>query len=261
VVVIGANRPCFDELLDRWFPGVSEVKYYEAVKPLLAIVHNNTMRAVKAYLVKWSITNADGSTSTEYLPVVSEPAPGEAQLTGARTVLGQGASGFATELVSPYFHWPQRRFQGPLQVMAVMNTFQAATLNPLASNIQGATSIQTTLDGAIFEDGVFVGPDTSQLYEKFQAAQQAEVDEAGWMLNQLSAGLADQQLRDGLSEHIYQGRNSTGTDPTSLNGAARGEEASRLLSVFEHGGQTPLQAVATTLANAKRMTLQRQGGK
>jgi hypothetical protein len=260
VVVIGPNSPSFDELLERWFPGASGVDHFEEVKPLLAIVHNNTMRVVKAYVVKWVITNADRSTDTEYLPVVSEPAPGEAQLTGERTVLGHGGSGYETELVSPYFHWPQRGFPGLIQGNAVMISFQAASLKPLASNIQSATRIQTTLDGAIFGDGVFVGPGTSGLYERFQASQQAEVDEAGWMLDQLSAGLTDQQLRDSLSEHIYRGRNSTGTDPSSLYGAARGEQASRLLSVFGQGGQTALQAVATRLANAKRLTLQRQNG-
>jgi hypothetical protein len=236
------------------------VNYYATVKPLLAMVHNNTLRVVKAYVVKWTITNADGSTATEYLPVLSEPGPGQARLTGERTVLGHGGSGFETALVSPYFNWPQRGFAGLVQGNAVMISFQAARLKPLASNIQSATRVQTTLDGVIFGDGVFVGPDTSGLYERFQASQQAEVDEAGWLLNQLSAGLTDQQLRDSLSGHIYQGRNSTGTDPASLYAAAQGEEASRLLSIFEQGGQTALQAIATRLANAKRLTLRKDAG-
>ena len=260
VVVIGPDSRNFEGTLENDFPGVTDVNYFEAIRPLLAIVKNHTLRVVKAYAVKWAITNADGSTTTEYLSVVSQPAPGEAQLTGDRTVLGHVGSGYETELVSPYFNWPQSRFPGLVQVNAVIASFQAASRKSLASNIQSATGIQTTLDGAIFGDGVFVGPDTSGLYERFQASQQAEVDEAGWVLNQLGAGLTDQQLRDSLSEHIYQGRNSTGTDPTSLYGAARGEEASRLLSVIEHGGQSALQAVATRLANAKPLALRKQAG-
>lgn len=260
VVVTGPNSRNFDDVVERWFPGVTGVSNYATVKPLLAIVHNNTMRVVKAYVVKWTITSADGSAATEYLPVVSEPGPGEAQLSGAKTVLGHGGTGFETMLVSPYFRWPQRGFPGLIQGNAVMISFQAASLKALASNIQSATRVQTTLDGVIFGDGVFVGPDTSELCERFQASQQGEVDEAGWALNQLSAGPTDQQLMDSLSEQIYQGRNSTGTDPASLHAAARGEEASSLLSVLEQGGQTALQAIATGVANAKRLALQRQAG-
>ena len=257
VAVIGPNSPIFEGLLEKDFPGVSQVDYYQQIEPLLAVVHNNTRRVVKAYVVKWVITNADGSTATEYLPVMSEPAPGQAQLSGQRAVLEPGGSGFETELVSPYFHWPQRMFQGLLQVNAVRTNFQAASRELLASNIQSATRIQTTLDGAIFDDGVFVGPDTSGLYERFQARQQAQVDEAAWMLNQFSASPTDQQLKDALSEHIYQGRNSTGTDPASLYTAARGEEASWLLSLLEDDGQAALRHVAANLATAHRLTLRR----
>jgi hypothetical protein len=258
VAVIGPNRPIFDDLLERWFPGASGVNYYETVKPLLAIVHNNTRNVVKAYVVKWTITNADGSTATEYLPVMSEPGPGEAQLTGERTVLGPGGSALETELVSPYFRLPRNRFAGLLEINAVLIHFQAASLKPLASNSRSATSIQTTLDGAIFDDGVFVGPNTFKLYERFQASQQAEVDEAGWMLNQLSAGLTDQQLRDSLSQHIYQGRTSSSTNTAGFYGAARGEEASRLLSAFDQGGHTALRHEASALAGARPLALTKQ---
>jgi hypothetical protein len=260
VVVVGPNSPYFDELLERWFPGASGVNYFERVKPLLAIVRNNTMRVVKAYVVKWTITNADGSTTTEYQSVVSEPGPGDAQLTGERTVLGHGGSGLETEIVSPYFHWPQNGFPGLIQGNGAIISFQSASLRPLSSNIQSATRIRTILDGAIFGDGVFVGPDTSGLYERFQARQQAEADEAEWVLNQLSAGVTDQELRDSLSEHIHQGRNSTGTDPAGLSTAARGEGANRFLSVLEERGQKGLREFANRLASARKLTLQRQGG-
>ncbi|MGH9326890.1 MAG: hypothetical protein ACRD2B_09440, partial [Terriglobia bacterium] len=42
VVVIGSNRPAFDSLLESDFPGASQAEYFQAIKPLLAIIHNNT---------------------------------------------------------------------------------------------------------------------------------------------------------------------------------------------------------------------------
>ncbi|MGH9352774.1 MAG: hypothetical protein ACRD2G_11540 [Terriglobia bacterium] len=257
VVVIGPNSPLFDSVLEKDFPGVDQVNYFQQIKPLLAIIHNNTRRVVKAYVVKWTITNSDGSTSTAMLPVMWEPPPGDPALAGTVTVLGPAGTGLGTQLVSPYFHWTRGRFPQLLKGNSVFIRFQCASLRPLAATAQNATSVRVTLDGAVFGDGVFVGPDTTMLYERFQAEQQARIDESGWMQNQLESGETDQQLRDSLSNQIYAGRNSTGTDTASLYTAARGEAASRLLSVLNFGGRAALKQISLQLMNAKRITVQR----
>ncbi len=235
IIVIGANRPIFQTLLEADFPGVSGVTHFQAVEPLLAIVHNNTLRVVKAYVVKWVITNANSSSKTVYLTVVDGP-EGDGALTGQTTVLGHTGAGRETQLVSPFFNWPKQDFPSLIKINAVMIDLQTASENPLISSVQGA-SIQASLDGAIFGDGVCVGPDTSKLFERFGAEQKAEVDEANWVLGQLHDSLTDQQLKDALSQQIYNGRNTTGNDNTSLYTTALGEEASRALDVLDEGGQ------------------------
>lgn len=130
VVVIGPNSPMFDTLLERWFPGVTDVNYFQQIRPLLAIVHNNTLRAIKAYVVKWTITNADGSTNTTLLPVMQEPLDAW-ELTGTRTVLGPAGAGRGTELVSPYFGWTRKAFGELKPARFVSIPFSSAAREPL----------------------------------------------------------------------------------------------------------------------------------
>lgn len=257
VVVIGPNSPLFDSLLQKDFPGVDQVNYFQQIKPLLAIIHNNTLRVIKAYVVKWTITNSDGTTSTAILPVMWEPPPGDPVLAGTVAVLGPAGTGLGTQLVSPYFHWPKEAFPSLLRGNAVMIHFQAANTRPLISGVQTASSTRVSLDGAIFGDGVFIGPDASHLYERFQALQRARLDEAAWMQSELNAGVTDEQIRNALSSQIYAGRNSTATDPASLYAAALGETASKFLTVFERSGQGALKRVSVQLSNAKAMTLRK----
>lgn len=256
VVVIGHNSPLFDSLLQKDFLGVTEVNYFQQIEPLLAIIHNNTRRVVKAYVVKWTITNTDGTTSTKYLTVIQAPLA-QWTLTGQRTVLGPAGTGLGTQLTSPFFHWSRKSFPSLLKVNAVMISFQVANRKPLVSSIQGATSIQATLDGAIFGDGVFIGPDTSKLFERFQAAQKAESDEGAWMLNLLKSGPSTDEIKTQLSQQVYDGFGSAGMDPLSLYKAARGRMAQRFLRVLARGGQPRLQNLAQRLVAAKLLALRK----
>lgn len=254
VGVIGPNARSFEGSLESNFPSLSDVNHFQQVKPLLAIVQNNTKRVVKAYVIKWTIINSDGSNSAAYLTVVQEPLD-QWTLTGQRTVLGPTG----TNLVSPFFHWNKGEFPVLLHDGAVEGTISAVTSQePLVVKAKGAVSIKTVLDGAVFGDGVFVGPDTSKLYERFQAEQKAEVQEGKWMLDKLNSDATEQQIRGSLSEHIYEGRNAAaGITAASLYAASRGEEATRLLSVLEQGGLGRLRMVATRLAGATPLVLRK----
>lgn len=257
VVVIGPNSPMFDTLLERWFPGVTGVNNFKEVKPLLAIVHNNSKRPVVAYVVKSTITGADGTASTAWLHVMGNPAPDEARLPGTEAVLGPAGTGLGTQLVSPWFHWPRSAFPSLLKVNAVMISFQVANTEAMVSSVQRATQIQTTLDGATFGDGVFIGPDTSKLYERLQAAQEAEGDEGAWMLNLLRSGPSIGEIEAQLGQQRYDGFGSAGVDPEDLYQAARGRAAQRLLRALKRGGQGRLQNLAHRLATAKRPVLEK----
>ncbi|MGH9400692.1 MAG: hypothetical protein ACRD2P_01125, partial [Terriglobia bacterium] len=121
VVVIGPNSPLFETVLAKDFPGVSQVNCFQAVEPLLAILHNNTRRIIKGYMVKWTVTNADGSKDTASLVGLNEP-DSLWKLTGQRTVMGLAGTGLGTLLVSPFFRWSKKRFPVLLSSNAVVGT-------------------------------------------------------------------------------------------------------------------------------------------
>lgn len=98
------------------------------------------------------------------------------------------------------------------------------------------------------------------MFERFEAAQKAEVGEGAWLLSQINSGSTDQEIRDGLSQHIYAGRNDTATDQVSLYGASRGEEAGRLLGALNQLSPAGLAEVARRLAEDRPLTLTRQVG-
>jgi hypothetical protein len=256
VQLVGPNDSGFETALDTDFPGLSGVNYFQAAKPLLVILHNPSPSAVRAYVVTWTVTNEAGDVSTANLPIIGEPETANYALTGQNIVLGAGA----TELVSPFFHWTKRQFPGLMKINAVYILLQSASMRPLAASVQNAATVHVALDGDVFDDGVFIGPDASKLFERFQGEQQAEVDEGTWAVDQLSSSTTTEEIQQGLSQQIYEGRNATGTDSASLYTAARGREASRLLGVLDHSGRTALQIVATRLSRAKPMTLSRQAG-
>lgn len=260
VVVIGSNNPLFDSLLQKDFPGVDQVNYFQQIKPLLAIIHNNTLREIKAYVVKWTITNSDGTTSTAMLPVMWEPPPDEPALTGTVTVLGPAGTGLGTQLVSPFFNWPKKGFSEILPGGVKAAFTVDARFEPLVSAAGSASSVHAILDAVIFGDGVCVGPDTSKLFERFQAEQQAQIDEAAWMLSFLQNSPSMDDIKDQLSTQIYAGRNSTSTDPTGFYKAARGRAAEAFLADIETLGTQYVRKISALLAKAKPMALQRLTG-
>jgi hypothetical protein len=259
IAVIGSGSPLFQTLLDKDFPGATGVQSFQSVRPLLAIVHNNTLRIVDAYAVEWVVDEADGSMDTIYLTAVNGPLD-DWMLTGQTAVIGPAG----TRLVSPFFHWSRKRFPVLLSGGAVVATFGAlaqqvpVVQQPLTFEALAARSIQVKLDGAIFGDGVCVGPDTSELFERFKAEQKAQVDEASWVLSELKTSPTNQQLRDALSEQIYKGRNATATDAASFYIAARGRAAEGLLAEVIQRGEQHAQAVAVRLSQATPMALRKK---
>jgi hypothetical protein len=264
VAIVAPNDAQFDSTLDSLFPGVSELPEFRAVRPLVVIVKNDSAFPVNAFGVRWIVDTPNGTTSDIEMPVVQggggRPEANGSALTGEHAVLRPRES----ELVSPYFHFDAGYLEGFLNASRLSGVgaggiFRAAAGEPLLAEIKGGASVQTSLDGVLFADGVFAGPDASKLCERVQSEQQAGVDEGKWILSILGTGLTDQQIKDKLSEQIYAGASVAGMDPASLYRAALGRQAKMYLGVLD-GGQSGLQRTASLMASATPMSIQKQGG-
>lgn len=249
----------FGDALDRSFPDFRTVEGFETIKPVLAIVRNDSSRPITAYIVRWNIQYADGSKGSIDRPVIGRVLDDQG-LPGTATVLRPGEA----ELVSPYFRWGSREYARLLAVHAILITMQAVTRKTgtgspknAYSLLQNYTQVQAGLDGILFGDGDCMGPDTLRLCERVDAAQATRINEGVWILNQVANGVSAHQLKEKLSEQIYEGRRAEGDDAASLYLAARGRAASWMLSRLESRGIRYVQRKAALYARAARMTVRK----
>jgi len=247
-VLLGPEDPGFDSSLDTAFPGLRTVNGFEALRPLIAILRCDPTHDVSAYIVEWSISNADGSTKRVSQFLMSESLTGRGILTGQAVVLRANE----TELVSPFFNLSSSDFSRFASQPMLDIFISAIQRKKLMASIQGAQKVETSLDGVVYSDGLFVGPNTSQLFERLRAEQLAQRDEGRSILQLLSGNASDLQVLSTLSVDAQKGFASTGTDSFSFYRAARGRTAQRLLTVLTgNDGKTGLQNTVQRLAAAR----------
>jgi hypothetical protein len=75
-------------------------------------------------------------------------------------------------------------------------TFLAATMNELNSQLTQAVSITASIDCAVFEDGTAVGLDSAGLVEQLQAQVQAKKDLLQMVHHQYFTGLSPRTILD-----------------------------------------------------------------
>jgi hypothetical protein len=254
--IIPASDPAFDASLDANFPGIRKSRGFDDMRPLLAIVQNTSLHSINALVIQWSISFSDGSRETAEHDAMSEPDQfGRNLLSGAAPVLRSGE----IRLVSPSFS-----LDVPWYKQLVAHNVGTGYLlgyrifSKLASKIHSAQEISVSVDGIVYDDGVFVGADNSKLFERYQYEQQGQREEGASMLRQLNADVADDQILQTLNQDIQKGAIATGSDDKSLFIAGKGREAQRLLGIFQNNGRTALRMAAVKLSGSKVAGLSRQ---
>jgi hypothetical protein len=245
----------FAATLDSEFPGLKDVADFPPVAPLVVILHNESRHGLLAYSIQWTVTHTDGSVSTEFHEVIQEP-DDKWTLSGQRVILLPGD----TQLVSPSFHWSASQFRTLLRLQAVSLSLDAGLPRHLGDDFGNASKIHAALDGVVFDDGVFIGPDTGRLYERFQAEQRGELEEGAWLEQQFAIGKDTLEITPWLKAQIKKAEALTGSEKTALYNAARGREASRFLGILEDSGEAALEAEAKRVAGSKPIALRRQPG-
>jgi hypothetical protein len=260
VTFIASSDALFDSTLDQDFPAVSGTTDYQKVRPLLAILKNDGTVAVNVFVVKWVITNPDGTATNHFLPILGTM-PARQPLAGEDTALRPRSIQLVTPRNNTSSVEVRRLTQGPSSLSPLGITFQDLALHEITTTAQPPATVQISLDGVLFADGMLAGPDTWDLFDKLQSEQRAAIDEAAKVLSLLHTDppLTPQGRLDQLSEQTYAGYNATGSDPASLYIAALGRHAKMYLALAKWPGQAQaeLARMAEQLANANAMTIQR----
>ncbi len=188
VIIKPSDRP-FEAKLARHLQGENRLAV-DLFRPYSVVIENRTNQTVVAYLVQWCFTKADGtnqcyrkaySSPGALMDGQSAPEPDE-----ARTGKIRPNSDLLLSIIS-------LDGGGPLRVPTNRNEAEQVgkgavldkneRLRRFSSALGEYTDVTVSIDGAFFDDGVFVGDNTSGFFEQMQALVAAKRD----LLNEVSA--------------------------------------------------------------------------
>ena len=169
----------FDELASKHFKNRSP----ESLKPLSVFVKNSGSRLILAYALTWELQDKDGKRITSKTVgysalgvLMGDENPSNLKHT---TAIEPGT-------VRCFNVDEQIEQDAPETVSGQNTTFSPqsseakgqsnAILAKLTSKLSQAASVSVTLDGVIFDDGTFVGPNESSFIQQMQALVNAKVD-------------------------------------------------------------------------------------
>lgn len=178
----------FDNTLNTYFPGLSlENGYKEAIKPFLVIVKNDTALPAAAYALQWTQYYADGSVRSLPATFVNRHLM---QSVATTYIMPQGI-----RLISPLFNVTPKDYQW---YQSFGEMFPASHFPPL----NGATSVDVSLDGVVYNDGTFIGPDKRHILQRHVMARFAERDEVLGALSLINSSKAPQFIVAGQLQQI-----------------------------------------------------------
>jgi hypothetical protein len=210
--LIGPSDPSFDERLRKELKGEAN-EVVETLKPFSVFLENRGPKAVVAYLIQWCFTKPDGSNQYYRKGVVNPQAlmDGENLSPELRQQSGwvEPDSARFLSLLAPDGGGMLRAEVSPKEVEEFRQGKkfdQTWLLERFGAQAAKFTEITVSIDGAFFEDGTFVGPDTTRFFDQTQAVINAKRD----FLKELAEGLSNSaRNRDQLYERIRE----TATQP------------------------------------------------
>ncbi len=172
----------FDSVVTQNYPGLLQtLASYRTVRPFLVLLINQTGHSATAYSIEFNIQTPGAPQGFQF------PSPPQGQQM--RRIFMQGESGTKVDavafgpgevrLVSPNFDVSPADYQETDGRFSVVLSQGARPPLPLSNpNAQ----VSSAVDSAIYDDGVYTGPDHSFLGKKYQAVTDAARDEGAAIL-------------------------------------------------------------------------------
>lgn len=170
--LIGPADSSYNDLVSAIFSGEQPV-VVQSLSPYSVVLKNTSGRAVVACQIKWEFMDFNGEVRTE--------------VTGFTTLwklMNQGASGVGGEIIQPHSTWflpPTNVAIGPTSNLSErLNTTAKQTLSTyydqLIAALEQSTNITVSIDGVFFDDGTFVGQDSTRFFDYVLALRDARLD-------------------------------------------------------------------------------------
>ena len=215
LTIINPSDPSFDARLANAVAGEpSEV--VNDFKPYSIFLENKSRQTVVAYMIQWCFTKGDG-TNDCYRKAFSSPRalmegeylPAEYEARSGRI---KPNSSILFSLISPDGSGPFRLSisrEEAEKIKQGAKPDKSELLHRFSSELAKYTDVTVSIDGAFFEDGTFVGDDTSGFFVQIEAQINAKRD----LLNELAVNTADpHKSKDEVFSHLRTFAEQPATD-------------------------------------------------
>ncbi len=169
LTLIKPSDPLFEGMIDTYYPGISqEPGYQTSIKPFLVLVRNDTALPAVAYAIMWRVHYKDCSVKSQRAVFVNR----HLMFRPAMTYLPPRY----IRLIAPMFNVTPKEYERdkPSYGWYPANSFPRS---------EGLSSVDVNVDGVVYGDGTFIGPDKTRVLQSYLMAKFAERDEILAALN------------------------------------------------------------------------------
>lgn len=242
VRLLSPADPKFDLVLESAYPGLAHTPSFQELKPSTVLVSNESGQFVYGFVVKWTLRAGTAAPKVVYSPYLKTA--GRDQLITTGVVLAPNE----VTLLSPSFAFVKGHSLNALSAQVRANVAAAKRENVLSG----------ALDGVIFGDGTFGGPDEARLRDRFECERSGQHDEGYSMTLAIRNQLSEDEIAAKLNEHIRKGwTHRAGTDRESFYHVSRGNAAQLLLQLLQQAGRAKFEQAVTRLTRMPRTQLRK----
>lgn len=167
LAIVGPGDASFDGMLNGAREHMSGVPL-DVIRPYTVFIKNTGRRAVVAFVLKWELVRPDGKANTRTDQYITK-----------YSLMGDGVSDSEGHAIKPNTAWLAFPGFAAAQDTPIWDSGGpkvAAYFDSTSNDLAQFSKISVSLDGVFFEDGAFVGPDTTGFYGKVEAMIRANQD-------------------------------------------------------------------------------------
>ena len=240
LTLVKPTDPDFESTLDSYFPGLSlEDGYQQAIRPFLVILRNDSGLPAAAYAITWTARYESGWVRPLRNMFVNRPL----MLRLAMTYIPPEG----VRLISPLFNVTPNEYGSHPNFAQMYPAENYPSSNELAS-------VDPNVDGVVYNDGTFIGADTTHILQRYVMARFADRDEALAALNLITSSTAPQlmvaqQLQETLDQQIQLGGRVSKRTLLARYVRARDRSAQDVQRILSDRGLTGLETALNNFLN------------
>lgn len=197
LTIISPSDPSYNNMLSDFLKGRSN-PVIEAFQPFSIFIKNTTNKTMVGCMLKWELMQPDGRVITDKRDYIA-----------LWSLMGTAISGQNDGVIRPntaYLFTPsylavnQVANSNSGNSSAVLPTEMAEYLKQRRSELDRVINITVSIDGAFFDDGSFVGPDSAGFFAKIEAMRNARYD----MLQEVKQRVQQRARNDEVFKYIEE---------------------------------------------------------